>query len=284
MERTTPLSVFWSFYCMYSQTLQLCAHIRKSHPTRVIQYIFTHLMAPLEALVPITNYNLSPRVSKPAFVCNLLWVYKRTCISIYKYMHLFIYLFIYSRRACDALNMYCEATWTGGIGLLCFSSLPRGSPEDLLSIQAAPCFGVWKNMWHYIFNERLGLGFILIVGLAFRRPTGLAKRVLPSDPLNVSYLNLRRYYFRVFFRFPSFLYCALSGNAWVMRLFITVRKFKFFSKALLYANGNAAQKKVTPFPSRYSLPGIVSRYIRMVYSAKPGSWSGRTRSPKFSDR
>lgn len=43
---------FWSFYFMYSQTLQLRARIRKSHPTRVIQYIHyhTHLMASLEAL------------------------------------------------------------------------------------------------------------------------------------------------------------------------------------------------------------------------------------------
>lgn len=128
---------------MYSQTLQLSTtHIRKSHPTRVIQSLSLILeMGPPARRKPFAYrlriYNLSFRISKPAFVCNLLCVcmYKRMCISIYKY--LFHYFFLFTVDARRALN--AEATWTGR------GCLVLASPEDLLPIQAAP----YRNLKKY---------------------------------------------------------------------------------------------------------------------------------------
>lgn len=134
-------------------------------------------------------------------------------------------------------------------------------------------------MWHYIFfNERLGLG-----SLSFfirrsspripERPTGLLREFSLSDPLNVFYFKFTALIILFLFFLLFFIYCASSGNAWVIRLFfITVRKSSSSRRHYCTRTENAARGKSRPFPSRVFLPSICreSRYISGVVSTRPG--------------
>lgn len=147
-EGVRDLGFFGRFIlCIHKRyNCRLRAHIRKSHPTRIIQYIITHLGVAFPSpppreeaalCVPITNLLVSlPEIPKPAFVCNLLCVYKRTCISIYKYP---FYYFCFSPppylQSTRGARFNAEATWTG--------RGPEGrrlaTPEDPPHPDGPPC-------------------------------------------------------------------------------------------------------------------------------------------------
>lgn len=95
-----------------------------------------------------------PEIPKPAFVRNLLCVYKRTCISIYKYPFHFI-SFPYLQSTRDA-RFNAEATWTGrahggGCPVLATPRISSADPGGSVS--------EFEKICGIIFNERLGLGF-----------------------------------------------------------------------------------------------------------------------------
>lgn len=111
--RRIKYSVFWSFYFMYSQTLQLCrlrARIHKSHPTRVIQYI-SLVSGPLEALA----YRLRIVIFFPESLSRRSLAIYSVCISVrvYKYVSFLLFFLFTVEARCAQYILRSYVDWSG---------------------------------------------------------------------------------------------------------------------------------------------------------------------------